>query len=180
MAFITMMVHRMAAGKNIMGNFMPIEFPADSTNSNITLWMVVYGFLLIAVVQLLGTFGGSNSLQDSLMAFCGFGLYLGVGAKTAAFTHQTDFIFEKKSAYAGFAAMCILTSLVYLADFVFSLVHLKNNMVNCELRNLFKMPQILKIPELVRCSLHLPKSIFQTHLILNLFPGNGFHYNDGG
>ena len=100
MAFITMMVHRMAAGKNIMGNFMPIEFPADSTNSNITLWMVVYGFLLIAVVQLLGTFGGSNSLQDSLMAFCGLGLYLGVGAKTAAFTHQTDFIFEKKSAYA--------------------------------------------------------------------------------
>ena len=128
MAFITMMVHRMAAGKNIMGNFMPIEFwDADSTNSNITLWMVVYGFLLIAVVQLVGTFGGSNPLQDSLMAFCGFGLYLGVGAKTAAFTHQTDFIFEKKSAYAGFAAMCILTSLVYLVDFVFSLVNLKKS-----------------------------------------------------
>ena len=128
MAFITMMVARMAAGKDIAGNFMPIAFgDADSTNSTITLWMVVYGFLLIAVVQLLGTFGGSNPLQDSLMAFCGFGLYLGVGAKTAAFTHQTDFIFEKKSAYAGFAAMCILTSLVYLVDFVFSLVNLKKS-----------------------------------------------------
>ena len=167
MAFITMMVARMAAGKDESGNFIPIVFDgeADTINSTITLWMVVYGFLLIAVVQLLGTFGGSNPVQDSLMAFCGFGLYLGVGAKTAAFTHQTDFYFEEKSAYAGFAAMCILTSLVYLADFVFSLVHLKNNMVNCELRNLFKMPQLLKIPELVRFSLDLPKSIYQTHLI---------------
>ena len=130
MAFITMMVHRMAAGKNIVGNFMPIEFPIDSTNSNITLFMVVYGFLLIAVVQLLGTFGGSNPVQDSLMAFCGFGLYLGVGAKTAAFTHQNDYdlgVADVKAAYAGLAAMCILTSLVYLVDFVFSLVNLKRS-----------------------------------------------------
>ena len=130
MAFITMMVNRMAAGKNIIGIFMPIEFPIDSTNSNITLFMVVYGFLLIAVVQLLGTFGGSNPLQDSLMAFCGFVLYLGVGAKTAAYTHQNDHYLgfdDVKAAYAGLAAMCILTSLVYLVDFVFSLVNLKKS-----------------------------------------------------
>ena len=130
MAFITMMVNRMAAGKNIIGIFMPIEFPIDSTNSNITLFMVVYGFLLIAVVQLLGTFGGSNPVQDSLMAFCGFGLYLGVGAKTAAYTHQNDYelgVADVKAAFAGLAAMCILTSLVYLVDFVFSLVNLKRS-----------------------------------------------------
>merc|ERR1712062_958622 len=89
MAFITMMVARMAYGKNIGDNFTPISF--DDVDSTITLWMVVYGFLLIAVVQLLGTFGGSNPLQDTLMAFCGFGLYLGVGAKTAAYTHQNEF-----------------------------------------------------------------------------------------
>ena len=92
--------------------------------------MVVYGFLLIAVVQLLGTFGGSNPVQDSLMAFCGFGLYLGVGAKTAAYTHQNDYelgVADVKAAFAGLAAMCILTSLVYLVDFVFSLVNLKRS-----------------------------------------------------
>ena len=64
MAFITMMVARMAYGKDIGDNFIPISFGgADSVNSTIALWMVVYGFLLIAVVQLLGTFGGSNLLQ---------------------------------------------------------------------------------------------------------------------
>ena len=131
MAFITMMVARMAAGKDEAGNFIPIIFDdEDSINSTITLWMVVYGFLLIAVVQLLGTFGGSNPVQDSLMAFCGFGLYLGVGAKTAAFTHQNDYelgFADVKAAYAGLAAMCILTSLVYLVDFVFSSVNLKKS-----------------------------------------------------
>ena len=91
--------------------------------------MVVYGFLLIAVVQLLGTFGGSNPLQDSLMAFCGFVLYLGVGAKTAAYTHQNDHYLgfdDVKAAYAGLASMCILTSLVHLVDVVFSVINLKN------------------------------------------------------
>ena len=121
MAFITMMVARMAAGKDEAGNFIPIVIggEAESINSTITLWMVVYGFLLIAVVQLLGTFGGSNPLQDSLMAFCGFGLYLGVGAKTAAYTHQNDHYLgfdDVKAAYAGLAAMCILTSLVYVSS----------------------------------------------------------------
>merc|ERR1712062_930605 len=128
MAFITMMVARMALGKDIGENFIPISL--DSINSTITLWMVVYGFLLIAVVQLLGTFGGSNPLQDTLMAFCGFGLYLGVGAKTAAYTHQNEFelgVLDVKAAYAGLAAMCILTSLVYLVDFVFSLINLKKS-----------------------------------------------------
>ena len=131
MAFITMMVARMAYGKNIQDNFIPIQFlDADGINSTIALWMVVYGFLLIAVVQLLGTFGGSNPLQDTLMAFCGFGLYLGVGAKTAAYTHQNEFelgVLDVKAAYAGLAAMCILTSLVYLVDFVFSLIKLKKS-----------------------------------------------------
>ena len=64
------------------------------------------------------------------MVLCGFGLYLGVGAKTAAYTHQNDYILEGndvKTAYAGLAAMCILTSLVYLVDFVFSLVNLKKS-----------------------------------------------------
>ena len=123
------------------------------------------------------------------MVLCGFGLYLGVGAKTAAYTHQNDYelgVADVKAAFAGLAAMCILTSLVYLVDFVFSLVNLKNNMVNCELRNLFKMPQILKIPELVRFSLQLPKILLckvgkvrKVLLILNLLPGNGFYYYDG-
>ena len=62
MAFITMMVARMAYGKNITETFIPISL--DSIDSTITLWMVVYGFLLIAVIQLLGTFGGSNPLQE--------------------------------------------------------------------------------------------------------------------
>ena len=64
------------------------------------------------------------------MALCGFCLYLGVGAKTAAYTHQNDYelgVADVKTAFAGLAAMCILTSLVYLVDFVFSLVNLKKS-----------------------------------------------------
>ena len=64
------------------------------------------------------------------MALCGFCLYLGIGAKTAAYTHQNDHMLEDydvKAAYAGLATMCILTSLVYLVDFVFSLVNLKKS-----------------------------------------------------
>ena len=49
-------------------------------------------------------------------------------------------------------------------------------MVNFELGNLFKMPQILKIPELVRHSLLLLK----VQMIFNQLPGNGFHHHDGG
>ena len=51
----------MAAGKDPAGNFRPMGL--GGYDAAITLWMVVYGFLLIAVVQLLGTFGGSNLLQ---------------------------------------------------------------------------------------------------------------------
>ena len=56
-----MMVDRMAAGKASTGNFFPLGL--GGFDAAITLWMVVYGFLLIAVIQLLGTFGGSNPLQ---------------------------------------------------------------------------------------------------------------------
>ena len=61
MAFITMMVDRMAAGKDPAGNFIPMGL--GGFDAAITLWMVVYGFLLIAVIQLLVSFGGSNPLQ---------------------------------------------------------------------------------------------------------------------
>ena len=63
------------------------------------------------------------------MAICGFILYLSVGAKTAAVTHENAESLEladQKAAYGGLASMCILTSLVYLVDFVFSLINLKN------------------------------------------------------
>ena len=49
-------------------------------------------------------------------------------------------------------------------------------MVNFEIGNLFKMPQILKIPELVRHSL----CKFKVQMILNQLSGNGFHHHDGG
>ena len=59
-----------------------------------------------------------------MFGLCGFTLYFSVGAKTAA-SFRYDFGFglkDQAAAYGGFASMCILTSLVYLVDVVFSLV----------------------------------------------------------
>merc|ERR1711976_577471 len=96
----------------------------DTVDATLTLKLVVYGFFLIAIVQLIGIFGGDKSpLQDALLALLGFVLYLSIGAKTAAVTAK---VLNGDSAYAGCASMCILTSLVYLVDFVFSLINLKN------------------------------------------------------
>ena len=70
------------------------------------------------------------------MALCGFLLFLGIGGKTAAYTHENADYWDSilisgtdldwKAQYAGLASMCILTSLVYLVDVVFSLINLKN------------------------------------------------------
>ena len=150
-----MMVARLALGSVTDPLTDETTHPAmglDTIDATITLHMVVYGFFMLAIVQLLGIFGGDRAplqvsfpyfmtiitsknvfFQDALLAICGFLLYLSVGAKTAAVTHDTasqyDTISEswdQKAAYGGLASMCILTSLVYLVDFVFSLINLKN------------------------------------------------------
>ena len=63
-------------------------------------------------------------------------MFLGIGAKTIAYTVDMADTWDSsvisgtyadlKAQYAGLASMCILTSLVYLVDVVFSLINLKN------------------------------------------------------
>ena len=54
-------------------------------------------------------------------------------------------------------------------------------MVKFEPGNLFKMPQILKIPELVSKHFRLFTTLLliDPDCIVHSFKGNGFHYHDG-
>ena len=62
MAFITMMVARLALGAvTINGETMHPAMGLGTTDATITLQMVVYGFFMIAIVQLLGIFGGDRA-----------------------------------------------------------------------------------------------------------------------
>ena len=64
MAFITMMVARLALGSYTNPLTDETTHPAMglvTDDANITLQMVVYGFFMIAVVQLLGIFGGDRA-----------------------------------------------------------------------------------------------------------------------
>ena len=45
------------------------------------------------------------------------------------------------------AAMCIITSFVYLADFIFGIINLKNQHIEFNITNITS--QVIKIPELV-------------------------------
>ena len=63
MSFITMMVARLAAG-GAMG--------LDTVDAKLTFQLVVYGFFMIAIVQLIGIFGGDKSplqVNPSFFAF---------------------------------------------------------------------------------------------------------------
>lgn len=62
MAFITMMVARLAPYKSPLTyetESLPIRL--ETVDATITLQMVVYGFVMIALVQLLGIFGGDRA-----------------------------------------------------------------------------------------------------------------------
>ena len=52
MSFITMMVARLAAGGAMV---------LDTVDATLTFQLVVFGFFLIAIVQLIGIFGGDKS-----------------------------------------------------------------------------------------------------------------------
>ena len=117
MSFITMMVARLA-GKDALGNHLPLGI--GGTDAGLTLTMVVYAYFLISIIQILGICTNDNSpMQDTLFALCGFVLYLAMGSKTAAAHGGAN--------YNALAAMCILTSFVYLADTVLSLLKLKES-----------------------------------------------------
>ena len=49
------------------------------------------------------------------------------------------------------AAMCIITSFVHLADFIFGLINLKNQEIEFNIRNITS--QVIKIPVLVSPSI---------------------------
>ena len=117
MSFITMMVARLAY-RDGFGNNGPLTIAG--LDANLTLVMVVYAYFLISIIQILGICTNDNSpMQDTLFALCGFVLYLAIGSKTA---HD-----HGGTAYNALAAMCILTSFVYLADTVLSLLKLKES-----------------------------------------------------
>ena len=71
MAFITMMVARLALGSvEIDGETYHPSMGLDTTDATLTLNMVVYGFFMIAIIQLLGIFGGDRApLQVSFPDF---------------------------------------------------------------------------------------------------------------
>ena len=120
MAFITMMVARLA-GKDAFGNS---GYPLGilGTDAGLTLTMVVYAYFLISIIQIIGICTNDNSpMQDTLFALCGFVLYLSIGAKTAAYAS------DGATSLNALAAMCILTSFVYLADTVLLLLKLKES-----------------------------------------------------
>ena len=117
MSFITMMVARLA-GNDALGNHGPLGI--GGIDAGLTLTMVVYAYFLISIIQILGICTNDNSpMQDTLFALCGFVLYLAMGSKTAAAHGGAN--------YNALAAMCILTSFVYLADTVLSLLKLKES-----------------------------------------------------
>ena len=119
MSFITMMVARLAY-RDGFGNNGPLTIAG--LDANLTLVMVVYAYFLISIIQILGICTNDNSpMQDTLFALCGFVLYLAIGSKTA---HD-----HGGTAYNALAAMCILTSFVYLADTVLSLLKLKESWI---------------------------------------------------
>eukprot|EP00093_Oithona_nana_P008764 08764.XXX_268680_269092_1 [CDS] Oithona nana genome sequencing. len=75
MAFITMMVARLGGT-----NASPLGL--TTIDGVLFLNMVIYAYFFIALVQLLGIFGGDRSpLQDFVFALCGFLFYLGAGGK---------------------------------------------------------------------------------------------------
>ena len=119
MSFITMMVARLA-NRDGFGNNGPLAI--GGIDAGLTLVMVVYAYFLISIIQILGICTNDNSpMQDTLFALCGFVLYLAIGSKTA---HD-----HGGTAYNALAAMCILTSFVYLADTVLSLLKLKESWI---------------------------------------------------
>ena len=92
------------------------------TDAGLTLQMVVYAYFLISIIQIIGICTNDNSpMQDTLFALCGFVLYLSIGAKTAAWAA------DNMTEHNALAAMCILTSFVYLADTVLLLLKLKES-----------------------------------------------------
>ena len=65
MAFITMMIARLA-GKDATGDptslgIIPESLDDNVLDANIFLVMVIYGYFFIALVQLVGIFGGDRS-----------------------------------------------------------------------------------------------------------------------
>ena len=119
MAFITMMVARLA-GKIAGSSGYPLGI--SGTDADLTLTMVVYAYFLISIIQIIGICTNDNSpMQDTLFALCGFVLYLSIGAKTAAYAG------DGSTSLNALAAMCILTSFVYLADTVLLLLKLKES-----------------------------------------------------
>ena len=58
-----------------------------------------------------------------MFALCGFCFYIGYGANGAAeIANYSKFPDEAKAL----AAMCIITSVAYLVDFVYGIINLKN------------------------------------------------------
>ena len=76
------------------------------------------------------------------MALCGFFFYFGIGDGMAVISDR--FTLDVPRALA---AMCIITSFVYLADFILGLKNLKNQHIEFNITNITS--QVIKIPELV-------------------------------
>ena len=112
------------------------------TDADLTMNLVVYGYFLITLIQIIGILTNDRSpmqvryswytifskynfpFQNTLFALCGFCLYLGVGSKIASVVNKLP---GKQPDQAGLASMCILTSFVYLIDLVFCLKTLKDS-----------------------------------------------------
>ena len=78
------------------------------------------------------------------MALCGFFFYFGFGDGMALVSDSIDGGLKIPRALA---AICIITSFVHLADFIFGLINLKNQEIEFNIRNITS--QVIKIPELV-------------------------------
>ena len=59
-----------------------------------------------------------------MFALCGFCFYIGYGANGAAeIANYSNLVGDEAKALA---AMCIITSVAYLVDFVYGIINLKN------------------------------------------------------
>ena len=84
------------------------RFQRNEIDANIFLIMVIYGYFFISLAQLVGIFGGDRSPLQ------------------VRSEKRLSENYLKKSVDSGLDSMCILTSLVYLVDVVFSLINFKN------------------------------------------------------
>ena len=82
-------------------------------------------------------------IQEVILALCGFFFYFGIGVGMAVVSDR----FSGLNVPRALAAMCIITSFVYLADFIFGIINLKNQHIEFNITNITS--QVIKIPELV-------------------------------